>query len=88
MHTLIFKSKFLQVSILNKQRFENSEDEITLDYSRFKISTVKWLVDALYNCNSDIVPVDELLKILQLVWKFGFLDVLDGKEEFPCTRKE
>ena len=85
-----YKSKFLTISILNKQRSSNlaRDDQVVLDYSRFETSTVKFLVDALYSCNCKKVPITELLKLLQIISKLGFPEVPGVKEEFPCSKKE
>ena len=63
-------------------------DEIELDYRRFEKKTMTFLVDALYECNAQPIPIPELLKLVQVVSKLGFTETVQGKQEYPCTAQE
>ena len=63
-------------------------DEIELDYRRFERKTMKYLVDALYECNAQSIPIPELLKLVQVVSKMGFTETVEGKQDYPCTGQE
>ena len=86
----MFQSRFLEISILQRQQSAdwNKGDEVVLDYKRYETKTVKFLVDAIYTCNADPPPLDQLVKLLQLLSKFGFTETVEGKTEYPCTSKE
>ena len=63
-------------------------DAIELDYRRFEKKTMKYLIDALYECNDQPIPIPELLKLVQVVSKMGFTETIQGKQEYPCTAQE
>ena len=83
------KSKFLRESILAKLRDPGYKpgSEIVLDYRRFEKKTMKYFLDALYDCRQTI-PIPELLKLVQLVSTMGFMESIQGKQEYPCTAQE
>ena len=58
-------------------------EEIELDYRRFEKKTMKYLIDALYDCNAQSIPIPELLKLVQVVSKMGFTETVQGKTEYP-----
>jgi len=79
--------KFMRERILAKLRDPGytGGDEIELDYRRFEKKTMKYLIDALYECNAEPIPIPELLKLVQVVSKMGFTETVQGKQEYPCT---
>ena len=78
------------MAIKKKRQAEglNENDVVVLEYRRFQTTTMKYFVDALYFCNVEPVPLDELLKLLQLVYKMGFPEEVKGENDFECTAKE
>ena len=81
----MYKSRFLAISILNRHRSAGPGEEVILDYKRYELRTVKFFIDALYNCNVDKIPLVDLIKLLQSMSKVGFTETVRGKQEFPCT---
>merc|ERR1712130_529671 len=83
----MFNCKFMRMSILAKLQDPGYTpgDVIELDYRRFEKKTMKHFVDALYDCIAQPIPIQELIKLVQLVSKMGYTEVGDGKKEFPCT---
>lgn len=81
------KCKFMRISILAKLRDPGYTpgNEIKLDYRRFEKKTMKYFVDALYDCIAEPIPMPELLKLVQLVSKMGFTETGEWKQELPCT---
>ena len=66
----------------------NKGDEVVLDYKRYEKKTVKFFVDALYQCNADPISLEELIKLLQMMSKLGYSETVNERTDFPCTLKE
>ena len=84
------KCKFLRERILAQllDPAYKGGDEIVLDYRPFEKKTMKYFLDALYDCTAQPIPITELLKLIQLVSKMGFVETIEGKQEYPCTAQE